>query len=596
MTADFVAIRRRAERLAALWRATREVRVTSPAGTDLRATVDGARADGLADRHLPEPWRGLGAARRRGLAAADRGHVRRASSSGNASPRTSARSTAPVTITVRDGRAVAIEGGPRPTRLRRDRRERPSTPTTSARSASGSTRPRASATRSPRRRRRSGPSTSRSAIRPTSTAGWSNATSTSTAWSWSRRSSSTASPVVVAGRHVYDVRAVTAEPRDRAADRDALPGAASARRSSSGCAPSRGPGRGRGGRRSARRGRGASASIAGRPGRQRVRRPGGELRGGDARPLPSGRRRGRSATRRGAMSHVSSASRQRAAGRVRGGARRRSRRPGLDRVLLGLSGADANDTAIKLARTADRPARGHRVLGRLLRPRSSGVIGLNGKSAFRGSGRARRGRPLPALSRTRIAGRSGRPRPAPATGRSRSCAMRSRIRRPGSGRSRPSSSSRSRATAASSSRRTGSSRACATLCDRHGDRPHLRRDPERVRADRPTLGGRALGRRAGPDDRRQGHRRRDGGLGGRRARSGSWRTGRPAPTRRRSWATPSTSPPAARRSTSCGASGSGERSAAAGRDRTRAACTRASPTRPRSARSAASACSSASRS
>ncbi len=41
MTADFFAIRERAERLAALWRRTREVRVTSPAGTDLRATVAG---------------------------------------------------------------------------------------------------------------------------------------------------------------------------------------------------------------------------------------------------------------------------------------------------------------------------------------------------------------------------------------------------------------------------------------------------------------------------------------------------------------------------------------------------------------------------
>ena len=41
MTADFSAIRARAERLAGLWRQTREVRVTSPAGTDLRATVAG---------------------------------------------------------------------------------------------------------------------------------------------------------------------------------------------------------------------------------------------------------------------------------------------------------------------------------------------------------------------------------------------------------------------------------------------------------------------------------------------------------------------------------------------------------------------------
>jgi leucyl aminopeptidase (aminopeptidase T) len=41
MTADFFTIRERAERLATLWRSTREVRVTSPAGTDLRATVTG---------------------------------------------------------------------------------------------------------------------------------------------------------------------------------------------------------------------------------------------------------------------------------------------------------------------------------------------------------------------------------------------------------------------------------------------------------------------------------------------------------------------------------------------------------------------------
>ena len=41
MTADFLAIRRQAERLAELWRTTKEVRVTSPAGTDLRARTEG---------------------------------------------------------------------------------------------------------------------------------------------------------------------------------------------------------------------------------------------------------------------------------------------------------------------------------------------------------------------------------------------------------------------------------------------------------------------------------------------------------------------------------------------------------------------------
>ena len=41
MTADFVAIRAQAERLAERWRGVREIRVSSPAGTDLRATVTG---------------------------------------------------------------------------------------------------------------------------------------------------------------------------------------------------------------------------------------------------------------------------------------------------------------------------------------------------------------------------------------------------------------------------------------------------------------------------------------------------------------------------------------------------------------------------
>jgi 4-aminobutyrate aminotransferase len=55
---------------------------------------------------------------------------------------------------------------------------------------------------------------------------------------------------------------------------------------------------------------------------------------------------------------------------------------GLDRVLLGISGADANDTALKLARTVtgrrDVVAFSGGYFGR-----ASGVIGLNGKTAFR---------------------------------------------------------------------------------------------------------------------------------------------------------------------------------------------------------------------
>jgi leucyl aminopeptidase (aminopeptidase T) len=41
MTADLSSVRRQAEQLAGLWRGTQEVRVTSPAGTDLRASVTG---------------------------------------------------------------------------------------------------------------------------------------------------------------------------------------------------------------------------------------------------------------------------------------------------------------------------------------------------------------------------------------------------------------------------------------------------------------------------------------------------------------------------------------------------------------------------
>ena len=92
MTADFLAIRERAERLAALWRPRDEVRITSPAGTDLRATVTGRE---------PMAWL-TGICRNPGeVSALPGGEVSlpplegtpRASSSGSGSPRTSARST-----------------------------------------------------------------------------------------------------------------------------------------------------------------------------------------------------------------------------------------------------------------------------------------------------------------------------------------------------------------------------------------------------------------------------------------------------------------------------------------------------------------------
>jgi 4-aminobutyrate aminotransferase-like enzyme len=56
--------------------------------------------------------------------------------------------------------------------------------------------------------------------------------------------------------------------------------------------------------------------------------------------------------------------------------------PGLDRVLLGMSGSDANDTAVKLARTLTGR---HEVIsfsGGYL-GRSTGVVGLSGKAHFR---------------------------------------------------------------------------------------------------------------------------------------------------------------------------------------------------------------------
>ena len=56
--------------------------------------------------------------------------------------------------------------------------------------------------------------------------------------------------------------------------------------------------------------------------------------------------------------------------------------PGLDRVLLGISGSDANDTALKLARTVTGRREVIAFSGGYF-GRSSGVIGLNGKATFR---------------------------------------------------------------------------------------------------------------------------------------------------------------------------------------------------------------------
>jgi leucyl aminopeptidase (aminopeptidase T) len=117
MTADFVAIRARAERLAALWRRTREVRVTSPAGTDLRATVAGRE---------PMAWL-TGICRNPGeVSALPGGEVSLPPVEGTSEGTVVWERVAsdlgllegPVTITVRGGRAIGIEGGPSAERLR----------------------------------------------------------------------------------------------------------------------------------------------------------------------------------------------------------------------------------------------------------------------------------------------------------------------------------------------------------------------------------------------------------------------------------------------------------------------------------------------
>lgn len=118
MTADFTAIRTRAERLAELWRGTDLIRVTSPAGTDLTATVT--------DRE-PKAWL-TGICRNPGeVSALPGGEVSLPPVEGTSNGVVVWERVAtdlgaldgPLTITVRDGRAVAFDGGPAADRLRR---------------------------------------------------------------------------------------------------------------------------------------------------------------------------------------------------------------------------------------------------------------------------------------------------------------------------------------------------------------------------------------------------------------------------------------------------------------------------------------------
>jgi leucyl aminopeptidase (aminopeptidase T) len=112
MTADFLAIRRRAERLAAVLRATTTLHVTSAGGTDLTATIAGRE---------PKAWL-TGICRNAGeVSALPGGEVSLPPIEGSAKgtvvwERVASdlgALAAPLRITVRDGRAVDVEGAGR---------------------------------------------------------------------------------------------------------------------------------------------------------------------------------------------------------------------------------------------------------------------------------------------------------------------------------------------------------------------------------------------------------------------------------------------------------------------------------------------------
>ena len=234
---------------------------------------------------------------------------------------------------------------------------------------------------------------------------------------------------------------------------------------------------------------------------------------------------------------------------------------GLDRVLLGLSGSDANDTALKLARTLTGR---HEVIafsGGYF-GRGSGVIGLNGKARMR----AAAGRdadahflPYPYPYRWPLG-------PGDGAGETALALVRHALEDPASGIG-PVAAIVVEPVQGNGGvviPPDGFLAGLRELCDRHGAVLIFDEVQCGLRADGPDLGGRALGRRPGPDDRRQGHRRRAGPVGGRRAAGRSWPTGRRARTPRRSWATRSTWRPGGRPSASCVTRASSARSATLG--------------------------------
>ena len=183
---------------------------------------------------------------------------------------------------------------------------------------------------------------------------------------------------------------------------------------------------------------------------------------------------------------------------------------------------------------ADRPARGHRLLGRLLRSRQRGH-----RPQRQGGGCAQRPgatrMPTSCPTRTRIAGRSVRAT-RPARRPSRSSGMRSRIRPPGSGRSPPIVVEPVQGNGGVVIPPDGFLAGLRELCDRHGTvlifdevqcgfgrtgrtwaAEHWGVVPDLMTVGKGIGGGLAA-------------------LRGRRARRRSWLTGRRARTPRRSWA------------------------------------------------------------
>ena len=469
----------------------------------------GPRADGLADRDLPQPGRGLGAARRRGLAAAARGHVR-------GHRRVGAGRLGPGAL---EARCASRSGRGGRSRSRAARRPTACAPSSKrVRDADNigeigiglNPAARGSATRSPRPRRRSGPSHIALGDSANEYGGLVECDVHLDGLVMEPTIEFDGVPVVVAGRHVYDRAMTVEEPPARASPppiQAPAPG-----RSSSGCALSRAPGREPAVPKhhsSSRRPPARPSSIPTATGSSTSQRA--------SPPPPSV-----TAIRLSSPRSVDQAGRADSRGVVldqRGRAIGFEEAllgiapAGLDRVLLGLSGIGRERHRAEARPDCDWPPRGDRFLWRLLRSRQR-RLGLNGKAAVRAQA-GREAAPSSFPTRIPIAGRraerGGRPR------RARTRPARSRNPRPGSARSRRSWSSRSRATAVSSFRRRVPPRPSGVVRPPRS-RPHLRRDPVRVRSHRTDVGRRALRRRARPHDRRQGDRRRDGRFCRRRTR------------------------------------------------------------------------------